>query len=64
MNKNICSPSCLGTAGITTVYEKGGKKVWTNNYKGVSILFIISKLFENAALKCITEVSKNFVSKG
>ena len=60
--KSSLFPSCLKTADITAIYEKG-KKDLKNNDRPVSILPVLSKLYERNMFKQISEFFENIFSK-
>ena len=55
-------PSCLKTADMTPVYKKG-KKDLKDNHRPVSILPVLSKLYERSMFKQISELFENIFSK-
>ena len=55
-------PSCLKTADITPIYKKG-KRDLKDNYRPVSILPVLSKLYERSMFKQISEFFENIFSK-
>ena len=55
-------PSCLKTADITPIYKKG-KKDLKDSYRPVSILPVLSKLYERSMFKQISEFFENIFSK-
>ena len=54
--------SCLKTADITPIYKKG-KRDLKDNYRPVSILPVLSKLYERSMFKQISEFFENIFSK-
>ena len=60
--KSSLFPSCFKTADITSIYKRG-KKDLKGNYRPVSILPVLSKLFERSMFKQISEFFENIFSK-
>ena len=60
--KSSLFPSCLKTADITPIYKKG-KKDLKDSYRPVSILPVLSKLYERSMFKQISEFFENIFSK-
>ena len=60
--KSSLFPSCPKTAGITPVYKKE-KKDLKDNYRPVSLLPVLSKLYERSMFKQISDFFKNIFSK-
>ena len=61
--KSSLFPSCLKTADITPIYKKG-KKDFKDKYRPVSILPVLSKLYERSLFKRIAEFfCKYFLKK-
>ena len=54
--------SCLKTAGITPIYKKG-KRDLRDSYRPVSILPVLSKLYERSIFKQISDFFENIFSK-
>ena len=60
--KSSLFPSCLETADVTPLYKRG-KKDLKDNYRPVSILPVLSKLYERSLFKQISEFFENIFSK-
>ena len=60
--KSSLFPPCLKTADITPIYKKG-KRDLKDNYRPVSILPVLSKLYERSMFKQISEFFENIFSK-
>ena len=55
-------PDCLKSANVTTVFKKGARTS-KNNYRPVSILPILSKLFERLISKQLLEFFESILSR-
>ena len=55
-------PDCLKSANVTTVFKKGAHTS-KNNYRPVSILPILSKLFERLISKQLLEFFESILSR-
>ena len=60
--KSSLFPSCLKTADIALIYKKG-KRDLKDNYRPVSVLPFLSKLYERSMFKQISEFFENIFSK-
>ena len=60
--KSSLFPSCLKTANITPIYKKG-KRDLKDNYRPVSILPLLSKLYARSMIKQISDFFENIFSK-
>ena len=59
--KKIKFPDCLKLANVTPVFKKGAPTS-KNNYRPVSILPILSELFESLISKQLSEFSESILS--
>ena len=60
--KSSLFQSCLKTANITPIYKKG-KRDLKDNYRPVSILPVLSKLYARSMIKQISDFFENIFSK-
>ena len=60
--KSSLFPSCLTTADITPTYKKG-KRDLQDNYRPVSILPVLPKLYETSMFRQIFEFFENIFLK-